>query len=99
MARPQKDIDPRQVEQLAAIDCSYEEMAAVLGCSVSLLHKRFSTVIEKGRAAGRSSLKRQQFKLAMDGNPTMLIWLGKVRLGQKDTKVVETRDLPPMIVE
>jgi hypothetical protein len=30
------------------------------------------------------SLKRKQFDMAMKGNVTMLIWLGKQTLGQRD---------------
>lgn len=94
--RPLAKIDPKQVEQLAAIDCSYAEMAAVLGCDPATLTRRFAQVIEKGRASGRGSLKRMQFKLAMEGDRTMLVWLGKVRLGQKEMHVVESRDVSKM---
>lgn len=86
MARPRKKIDPAQVEKLAAIQCSYAEMAAVLGCNESTLTRRFAQAIKKGREIGRSSLKRRQYKLAMDGNATMLIWLGKQHLQQEDKK-------------
>lgn len=89
MARPKKAIDPEKVRQLAAMDCSYAEIAAVLDCDPSTLTRRFAQVIQKGREEGTSSLKRRQFKLAMDGNPTMLIWLGKQRLGQKDQQQQE----------
>lgn len=82
--RPLAVIDAAQVEQLAAIDCSVAEMGAVLGCSSDTLQRRFAAAIEKGRESGKASLKRRQFKLAMDGNATMLIWLGKQRLGQSD---------------
>lgn len=82
--RPLAKIDPAQVEQLAAIQCSYAEMAAVLGCDPKTLSNRFSQAIEKGREVGKSSLKRAQFKMAMGGNATMLIWLGKQHLGQHD---------------
>lgn len=33
---------------------------------------------------GKTSLRRQQYRLAMKGNATMLIWLGKQALDQKD---------------
>lgn len=89
MARPRKKIDAAQVEQLAAIDCSYEEMGAVLGCSPDTLQRRFAAVIERGRANGRASLKRRQFKAAMDGDRTMLVWLGKIRLGQREVSALE----------
>jgi hypothetical protein len=81
-------IDPRLVEKLAAIQCSHAEMAAVLGCSADTLERRFAAVIKKGRETGKSSLKRAQFKLALSGNPTMLIWLGKQYLGQADKQEV-----------
>ncbi len=86
MARPKKNIDVEQVKRLAAIQCSYEEMAAVLDCDESTLTKRFSQVIQKGRSNGRMSLKRKQYTMAMGGNITMLIWLGKQYLGQRDKR-------------
>ena len=89
VGRPRIEIDEEQLETLAAIECSLEEMALVLGCSVSTLQRNFDQVIEKGRAQGRASLRRRQFELAMNGNVTMLIWLGKVRLGQREKQAVE----------
>lgn len=91
MARPKKEIDEDQVLKLAAINCSLAEMAAVLNCSVDTLGRRFAEVIEKGRKQGNMSLKRKQFEVAMGGNVTMLIWLGKQRLDQSE-KVVQTID-------
>ena len=35
-------------------------------------------------AQGRASIRRKQFELAMEGDKTMLIWLGKQQLGQCD---------------
>lgn len=82
--RPKKDIDEEQVLRLAAINCSYAEMAAVLGCDESTLTRRFAQVIKKGREQGNMSLKRKQYEIAMGGNVTMLIWLGKQRLDQRE---------------
>jgi len=59
-------------------------MAAVLDCDASTLTRRFAQAIQKGRASGRMSLKRKQWEMAMGGNITMLIWLGKQNLGQTD---------------
>ncbi len=88
MARPKKDIDEAQVIRLAAINCSYEEMAAVLGCDESTLTRRFAQVIQTGRASGRMSLKRKQYEIAMKGHYGMLIWLGKQLLDQRDKNEV-----------
>lgn len=85
MARPKLQIDPNQVEQLAAIFCTVEEMAAVLGCSKDTLERRFAAPIERGRAKGRSSIRRAQYKVAITKeNTSMLIWLGKQYLAQKE---------------
>jgi len=82
--RPKKVIDEKQVEALAGINCSYEEMAAVLDCNEATLSRNFAQAIKKGRALHKMSLKRKQHEQAMAGNVTMLIWLGKQHLGQTD---------------
>lgn len=84
MARPKKEISEEQVIKLAEINCSYSEMAAVLGCDESTLTRRFAQVIQKGREGGKMSLKRKQYEVAMSGNVSMLIWLGKQTLGQSE---------------
>ena len=95
MARPRKLIDQKQVEELARIGCTEEDMAAVLGVSVDTLQRRkrasaeFRGAIEKGRASLRNSLRRLQVKKALEGNVTMLIWLGKQLLGQSDRQNTE----------
>lgn len=42
------------------------------------------------RAAGKTTLRRKQFELALNGNgnPIMLIWLGKQYLGQSDVATI-----------
>lgn len=91
MARPRKVIDAELVRALAEIQCTHEEIAHVVGCSVDTLARRgFAALINKARETGKTSLRRQQFRLALDGNPTMLIWLGKQYLGQKDKSEHDT---------
>lgn len=84
MARPRLDINEEQVEELASINCSIEEIAAVVDCDRATLHRRFATVIQKGRERGRQSLKRKMWGIAMGGNVTMCIWLSKQMLGYTD---------------
>jgi hypothetical protein len=103
--RPRVELDPRQVEELARIGCTEADMAAVLGVSVNTIERRkrsspeFRGVIEKGQASLRNSLRRLQVKKALDGNVTMLIWLGKQLLGQSDRQGIEhtgSDGLPPI---
>jgi AraC-like DNA-binding protein len=89
MARPRLTIDPQHVLALARIHCTYDEIASVVGCSTDTLKRRFADLIEKGREEGKASLRRMQFKRALEGNTTMLIWLGKQHLGQSDQQRIE----------
>ena len=105
---PRKSIDPAQVEALAAIGCTYVEIATVLGCSDRWLKLRFKDRFHSGHDRLRMSLRRWQYEKAKDGNVTMLIWLGKQYLDQKDktdstvteqTVTIERIPAPPRLAE
>ncbi len=49
----------------------------------------FSDAFKKFSANGRMSLRREQFRKAMSGDRTMLIWLGKQHLDQRDEPTTE----------
>ena len=51
----------------------------------------FRDIYEMGRANACASLRRRQFEKAMGGDTTMLIYLGKQLLGQRD--IIETKNL------
>lgn len=90
--RPRFDFSDkiRLVRNLASIQCTDEEIAAGIGCSQDTLARgrkrdqELDAAIIEGRANGRMSLRRAQYQKALDGNPTMLIWLGKQILGQRE---------------
>ena len=86
MGRPLKEpkVDEETIKRLAAVGCTMGEMATITGLSERTLHRRFVGVIETGRAERKRSLRRKQTELAMNGDRTMLIWLGKQDLGQRD---------------
>ena len=90
MARPKFKIDYETVEKLAAIQCTQQEIASFLGCSVDTLQRdeTFCGLYKKGQENGKMSLRRIQYKLA-EKNPTMAIWLGKQYLKQRDNIEVE----------
>jgi len=88
----------KQIDSMCLIQCTGEEIASVLGVDYDTVsdackrdHKmKFSEYIKKKALGGRASLRRSQWKLAVDGgNATMLIWLGKNVLGQKDKSDAE----------
>lgn len=85
MARPKLGIDEEQVAKMAAIGCSYAEIAAVMGCDPSTLTRRFAQVIKDGHEKRNASVRRSQYDVGVNKkNCSMLIWLGKQYLGQAD---------------
>jgi hypothetical protein len=90
MGRSLKKIDPEQVKELARIGCDKTEIARMLGCHRDTIRDRFSTQFELGEARGKIELRRKQHKRAFeDESDSMLMFLGKHRLGQEDrTKAV-----------
>lgn len=84
MARPKKQVDEALLEKLASIQCTNEELSNMVGVSIDTLLRRYATLIKKARDNGKKSLRRMQWEAAQKGNVTMLIWLGKQYLGQKD---------------
>ena len=107
MARPRIPIDWDQVDKMCAIHCTGEEQAAILGVSYDTLNRAcqrehecsFAEYFKQKASHGRMSLRRKQYTAAMDGNTTMLVWLGKNWLGQADQPETEAQDLPPIIIE
>jgi transposase len=75
--------------------CTTKEAAAVLDVSeptfIDFLkrYQKAAETFERGKQNGRASLRRMQLKSAEAGNVTMLIWLGKQLLRQKDKTEVE----------
>ena len=90
--RPKIAIDMARVEQLAAIGCTQQEIASDLGVTVETMASRkgFSATYKKGMDKGCMSLRHKQFNLALAGDRTMLIWLGKQLLGQTDKREVKS---------
>lgn len=91
MARPRKEIDQKQFENLCGLQCTLEEICGWFGVTDKTLNswckrtysESFSEVFRQKRSTGKISLRRSQWKLA-EKNANMAIWLGKQYLGQKD---------------
>lgn len=89
--RPQKEIDKKIFESLCGLQCTMQEILAVLDISDKTLSgwcrrtygKSFSEIFAIKRQLGFISLRRTQFKLA-EKSAAMAIFLGKQYLGQTD---------------
>lgn len=93
MARPKKELDEEQIRELARIQCTNKEIAAVMKCSTDTIERNYAAIVNEEREAGKKSLRRAQWdKAVKDGNATMLIWLGKHYLGQKDELAITSEE-------
>jgi len=96
-----------EFDKLCGIQCTIEEIASWYNCSVDTIEnvvkrdkkQKFSEYFSKKRGVGKISLRRKQYQVAMDGNPTMLLWLGKQYLGQTDKQEVEHSGETEVVIE
>lgn len=100
MARPRKEIDKKQFENLCALQCTHDEICAWFDVTAKTLEswcKRtygdsFSKVFAQKRGKGKISLRRSQWQLA-EKSASMAIWLGKQYLNQRDNVNVTVSDV------
>lgn len=92
MSRPSKEIDWNKVDRYLQAQCDGTGIAALLGIHPDTLYLRcqaekkmgFSEYSALKRGEGKELLRAKQFAVAMEGDKTMLVWLGKQYLNQKD---------------
>jgi len=98
--RPRFEIDYETVEKLASLQCTQAEIASYLGCSVDTLQadEKFSGLYKAGMDKGRMSLRRHQWRALEEGNSTMLVWLGKQYLGQRDKNELTGADGKDLVI-
>jgi hypothetical protein len=100
LGRPRAEIDWKVVDDYLECGCSGAEIAARLGISGDALYNRveeefktnFSAYSQQKKQSGEVLLKKAQFDKAIGrtehGDNTLLIWLGKTRLDQRETTAI-----------
>jgi hypothetical protein len=104
--RPRIEIDWADFDRLCEVQCTLEELAAHFGVSEDTIERAvkreqglsFADYFAQKRKVGFVSLRRKQWELAMAGNPTMLIFLGKQLLEQSDKHQVTGGGGGPIIL-
>lgn len=91
VGRPSKEIDYGLVKRLAKIHCTQEEIADFLDLSLRKLQgdAEFMHIYKKNVTDAKMSLRRKQWAAVDKGNITMMIWLGKQYLGQREPVNIE----------
>jgi hypothetical protein len=99
VGRPHKPIDQTTFEELCKLHCTHSEICSTLHSAretvedwcLRTYREDFSSAYKRFSEMGKPSLRRNQYKAAQKGNPTMLIWLGKQWLGQRDREEEEKK--------
>lgn len=97
--RPEKPIDWELVDKLLISDCHGTEIAAHFHMHCETFYRRvqerygmgFTEYSNEKKDFGNSLLRDKQFNKALDGDNTMLIWLGKNRMKQKEKEESEAQ--------
>jgi len=100
MARPEKPIDWKKVDQLLLAGCIGTEIAPHFDMHPVTFYERcqrehglnFTAYSSLKRCQGDSLLKEKQFEKAMSGDNTLLIWLGKTRLKQTENPILHVSE-------
>lgn len=95
-----KEMDLVELEKLCGLQCTQADIAGWFNVTRQTIENRiaetgrlyehegekltFREIMDRGYAKGRVSLRRHQMAACEAGQPTMLVWLGKNILGQKD---------------
>lgn len=100
MGRPKvlEDIDLDKVELFGRFKATHETMADFFGVSVRTVERymsdsesNFCRAYKRGMAKFKLRLSEAQVQAACAGNATMLVWLGKQYLDQKDKQEIESK--------
>ena len=87
-------IPPEEVEKLASYHCTNTEIADFFNIPIKTLEYNFAKLIQKAKSQTKQRLRKAQLEVALNGNTSMLIWLGKNILGQQDQPVTEGSKQP-----
>jgi hypothetical protein len=100
-------IDWNEVDELLMAGCNGTQVAAWFDVHHDTIYNRckeekgvsWSVYSLKKREKGNSVILKAQFKVAKEGDKTMLIWLGKQRCEQREPEAKQSElSLPSLVV-
>lgn len=106
ISAPKREVvlDPRTMYKLAAMHCTYKEIASWYGVTPETVKwhlkkdEKLKEAYDMGLEVGKISLRRAQMRMAME-NPTMAIFLGKQLLDQIDESTLRHKNPPQVVVK
>ena len=107
MGRPEKHFDWKVLDAILQFKASKRDCAELINISEDTIERRikkkfqltFSEYRDRKMAQPRHSIARRQYEIAMAGNATMLIWLGKQWLGQTEKQEIDQTTTAKIVIE
>ncbi len=108
MGRPPIPIDWDNFDKLCQMQCTLVEIASFFNCSTDTIENKvksahgvtFSAYLTEKAAIGRISLRRKMYKMALEGDRVMLIWLSKQYMGMAEKQEVkQTAEEQKLIIQ
>ena len=98
--RPKKEIDQKKFEELCTLPLKQQQICNILSVDHKTLSgwcrrtygKPYLEVFCEKQDVGVEDIVKAQKDLALKGNATMLIWLGKVQCGQSEKPSVDVAE-------
>jgi len=92
----------RYIERMARRGCILDDIAEEMGVSKTVFYNsvnkgKVSKAYKRGVAECDNRLRAAQVSRALDGNATMLVWLGRVRLGQREEEPQSSGELAAFV--
>lgn len=96
VGRKRINIDANALDTLLNYGATATDCSEILKCSVDTIERfikrkyglKFAEYADKKKSAVRMKLREKQVAMALQGNVTMLVWLGKQMLGQTDHSTI-----------
>ena len=100
MGRHKTNIDWEKVNKYLQAQCDGVGIASLFGVHPNTLYRRceekykmsFSEYSAQKKTEGKELLRAKQYQVAMSGDKTMLVWLGKQYLNQTDRRNIAITD-------
>jgi hypothetical protein len=99
VGRPPKLLDGSKIAELIGKGFTVEWVAEYFNVAPSTLYLNYSEFLRRGYAFREGCLQATQLATALAGNATLLVWLGKQWLGQKDMSPAPPPQVPKTEVE
>jgi hypothetical protein len=101
--RKRIELDLKEIERLAGLGLSEEEICSCIGITTRTLLRRkvesvaFVEAIKNGKANANRAVANKLYELCMQGNPTAIIWWEKTRANRSDKLQVTNEERRPAL--